>query len=213
MEAPYHTFTTGAGVVTCNSHAAAYAITGYASQWFKVEHPVHFWSATINNVKATGKVTAEMKISRYLREIRTINKLGISQQVTISPPSINRSGARITMDANTNTIYWALNKISGVGDSASSAIITERIKGGKFYSFEEMLKRIPKSILKKNVIEAMILSGSFDEFGDISEPKDRAQLIRDFCRETGNKESDYPYLNNEPSWWEFQQVNYCGLVS
>lgn len=212
MDDPNHTFVTGEGIVTCNSHAAAYAITGYISQWFKANYPLHFWMSTINNAKTTGYVSAEMKISRYLKEIGTINKLGmLSRPIVVSPPCINRSSNVVTIDVNTNTIFWSLNKVRGVGDSTSFEIIEERNKNGQFYSFDDMFSRIPKKIIKKNVMEGMILAGCFDSFGTISKPSDRASLIKAFCKESGNSIDDYDYLGNDDTWWQYQQMYRSGI--
>src|SRR5680860_1067686 len=44
MENPNHTFVTKSGIVTCNSHSAAYALTAYISMYLKVHFPLEFWT-------------------------------------------------------------------------------------------------------------------------------------------------------------------------
>ena len=213
MESPNHTFTTGEGIVTCNSHAAAYAITGYISQWFKVNLTVPFWAATIDMANATQKVSAEMKVSRYIKEIREINKLGILDKVTIMPPDINRSSNVTTIDLNTNTIYWSLEKVKKVGVATARVIIEERDKNGQYFSFDHILSRVPRKTLKKNMLERLILSGSFDTFSDttITEPHQRKHLVEEFFDEI--KKPHPEYLNSPDSWWEYQQFILCGVGS
>jgi len=81
------------------SHAAVYAITGYISQWFKVNYPVEFWTTALEYSKDEDKMIA------YIQEV---NKKG---HISIVPPDINKSDLGFKSDSISKRIYWSILKI------------------------------------------------------------------------------------------------------
>jgi hypothetical protein len=59
MADPAHNFVANNGLVTCNSHAAAYAIIAYICMYLKTYHPKEFICACINSVNGKVEKIAE----------------------------------------------------------------------------------------------------------------------------------------------------------
>ena len=208
MEAPYHTFTTNEGIVTSNSHAACYAITGYIGQWLKVHFPLEFWTVALSHAD-------EKDTLKYLSEIF------MSKNIKISPPDINQSGVITTSDQKTNTIYWGIESIKGIGETTADQIIRLRKKGGEYKSFADFYFRntFTGSKVKKQTFEALISSGAFDllyRFEDFEEK--RGLLINRYRKykkvKVGNPKTD-PYTIgqlHEKWWWQLMQKRLTGFI-
>jgi DNA polymerase III alpha subunit len=167
-----------AGYGFCKAHATAYAITGYISQWFKSEYPVHFWTISFEYV------SKDELIPRFLSEIQKISKMymdnGYGKYLDIIPVDINMSGAEFITDYNDKKIYWSLNQIAECGDSASGEIIDDRNKNGEYFSFNDFFNRVNRKRVNKKVITNLIFSGCFDDICNIVSPKDRKKIFDEY---------------------------------
>lgn len=207
VNSPNNTFVTKGGVVTCNSHAAAYSITGYISQWLKVHYPLEYWITAL-------KYAEEKDYSEYLSEIY---KTG---SIKIVPVDINKSDTSTRADSKTNTIYWALTAIKQVGDTAANQIIEERSVNGDYFSFSEFCSRhsFKGSKINKRSIENLILSGAFDEIESIEDVRKRYSLIESYRKTIKTKidedrdifATDVKLLEDE-WWWSLQQKRLSGI--
>lgn len=194
-----HTFLTTGGIVTSNSHAAAYTIMSYWSQWFKVNYPLEFWTTAL-------QYSTEGEVPYRLAEMK---KTGA--EIEIRPPDINFSEANFTCDARQNRIFFSLMKIKGVGDVAVRNILETREKGGKFFSLEEFLSRVPGKV-NKTVIVRLIVSGAFDLLEGVREPRERGILLRNYL---DSRNDDYPeeYSGEESktnAFWIMEQKRLTG---
>jgi DNA polymerase-3 subunit alpha len=189
------------------SHAVAYAITGYISQWFKVNYPIEFWVTAF-------KFSDDKKVANYISEIYR------SGDIKIATPEINKSSSEFTVDYDTNTIYWSITSVKQAGEISQQQIEEDKKLNGHYFSFEEFLSRHVRkgSKVTKQIIENLVLSGVFDEIEEIKQPKDRIRLI-DFYRKEYkikiDKEKDQ-FTTNEDSidtnwWWSLQQKKICGF--
>lgn len=153
------------------SHAAAYSVMGYWSQYLKVHYPLEFWTASLNFCNYEEETP-----NRISEIIKT------KEEIYVKPPDINKSEERIVCDPKNKSIYYSLISIKNVGEVASSVIINEREKNGDFYSLEEFLKRVDKSKVNKKVVTNLILAGAFDEtcFGFDSQVTDRIHILREY---------------------------------
>jgi DNA polymerase-3 subunit alpha len=93
------------------SHAVAYTLMSYWSQWFKVNYPLEFWTTSL-------QYAAESDIPWRLSEMK---KIGID--IEIRQPDINYSEMNFTCDKDNNRIFYSLNKIKGVGEVAVKNIV------------------------------------------------------------------------------------------
>ena len=124
-----HTFLTSNGIVTSNSHAAAYSIMSYWSQWFKVNYPLEFWTTALQFSK-------ESEVPYRLAELK---KTGV--EIEIRPPDVNFSEGNFTCDPKEQRIFFSLTKIKGVGETAVKHLVETRAAGGQFFNLEEFLSR------------------------------------------------------------------------
>lgn len=187
------------------SHAAAYAITGYISQWLKYNYPTQYWVTAL-------QYADEKILSRFISEI---NKLDLDIQ--LKSPDINNSSFKFEADYDQNIIYWALDKVAFIGQSTAQCIIEEREKNGEFFTLEEFLSRVPKSKVKKTGVINLIFSGAFDSLTQHNQGDDvadiRMNLLKRYFDWRGDELPQYISDLNEKQewWWLFKQKNVCGL--
>lgn len=193
------------------SHAAAYSIMSYWSQWFKVNYPLEFWTTSLQEAEETD-------IPFRLAEMK---KTGV--EIEIRPPDVNFSNSNFTCDPTENRIFFSLGKIKGLGDVAVKNIIETREKGGEFFSLEEFLSRVPSKV-NKTVVKCLIIAGAFDLLENIKAPRDRRNLLETYLK-MKNDVLPEKYQTNEAktsnSFWVFEQksltgfgeVDYEGLIS
>lgn len=190
------------------SHSTTYAMTGYISQYLKVNYPIEFWTVALEY--ANDKETLN-----YLSEIIAAKTIGVK------PPDINKSEINMTSDQSTNSIFWGIGSIKGIGEDTAHQIIDERKKNGAYLSLEDFMKRstFVGSKVKKQTYEALISSGCFDILNNIEkgETKKRWDLIKEFRTikkvKPAKLETD-PYTVGqleETWWWELKQKELTGL--
>lgn len=191
-----------------HSHAVAYANTGYACEWLKVNYPLEYWSVAFSYAD-------DDDYSVYLHEI---NEIG---NIKVLPPDINESTDKIKTDFNDNSLVWSISSVKQVGEKAQVEIMEERSKNGPYFSFEEFLDRHSQkgSAVNKSVIENLVSCGAFDKLESISIPVDRLRLIdryRELNKVKIDKEKD-PFESNPDKWkcaWWYglRQKRLCGLA-
>lgn len=223
MAAPYHSFVTGNGVVTCNSHAAAYALTAYCGAWLKANYPTAFYTVALQwaDDKEIPALMAEMEECSGAR---------------IVPPDINLSQVEFFTDYTTDEIYWSLTRIKMVGGKTVEYIVRERERGGKFTSVENFIHRTFRYKLKKyaywddpdNADEAvkvpvnarhvrhLVLAGCFDKVERVKAVTERLGLLQRAARELGFAldEKEFPAeLTAKHYFWSMQQIATSGIGS
>jgi DNA polymerase-3 subunit alpha len=139
------------------SHAVAYSFIAYQLAFLKTHYPLYFMSSLLSSV--TGN---EGKISQYLLELKEMN-------IEVLPPSINHSGYSFQVERN--AIRYSLAAIKGVGIAALKEIFQAR-KVKRFSDLFDFCLRVSSKAVNRKTLEALVHSGSFDEFGE-----DRAVLL------------------------------------
>ncbi|MFJ7363239.1 DNA polymerase III subunit alpha [Peribacillus frigoritolerans] len=139
------------------SHAVAYSFIAYQLGYLKTHHPEYFMAALLTSV-----VGNDEKISQYIREAK---KKGIA----VLPPSINRSGYPFLPEKD--GIRYSLGAIKGIGGTVLKDIFAAR-QQKKFADLFDFCLRVSGKIVNRKVLEALVHSGAFDEFGE-----DRATLL------------------------------------
>jgi len=150
------------------SHATAYSITGYSSQWLKHHYPAQFWVTAFQFAEKND-------VYRYLSELHVMGN-----PVTIEPPDINNSEKGFVADFDKKIIFWSIAKIKQVGDVATAEILNDRDENGKFFTLEEFYVRVNKSKVNKRVIENLILAGCFDSLYKIKNAPGRKKILIEF---------------------------------
>lgn len=199
-----HTFVTNNGIVTSNSHAVAYTLMSYWSQWFKVNYPLEFWTTSLQ------EASNESVIPYRLAEMKKV-----APNIEIRQPDINYSAGNFTCDPDNNRIFYSLQKIKGVGDVAVKNIVDVRDKDGQFFSLEEFLSRVPSKVNKTNV-KWLIVSGAFDLVEGIEQPRDRRKLLEKYLIEIkGDKSLPDEYNTEEAkisnAFWIMEQKRLTGF--
>ncbi|MGE7766492.1 DNA polymerase III subunit alpha [Peribacillus sp. NPDC096540] len=139
------------------SHAVAYSVIAYQLGYLKTYYPEYFMAALMTSV-----VGNDEKISQYAREAK---KNGIK----VLPPSINQSGFPFLPEKE--GVRFSLGAIKGIGGTVLKEIFAAR-RQKKFADLFDFCLRVSGKIVNRKVLEALVHSGSFDEFGE-----DRATLL------------------------------------
>ena len=151
MADPAHTFISESGLVTCNSHALAYAMTAYICMYLKVHHPSEFITAWINSYR--GDLD---KIPVCVAEAK---RMGVKVKI---PEWKNCSGRAQLKDG---AVYIGTQCIK----QCNPGIATQLIEINQQFhpkTFIDVLKCITEySTIKKDQLEAMIQLNFFKEFG------------------------------------------------
>ena len=133
------------------SHAAAYSFIAYQLAYLKAHYPAFFMAALMSSV-----IGNDSKIAQYARELRKMD-------IPLLPPSINRSAFPFKTEAK--GIRYSLAAIKGVGATAVKEIVKER--GTKpFSDLFDFCIRIHSKAVNRKVLESLIHSGAFDEWGE-----------------------------------------------
>lgn len=189
------------------AHAAAYSMMGYWCQYLKANYPLEFWTTALQYASSDYSTTC------YLSE-----KEKKFPNITVKPPDVNNSGLSFKADATTNTIYWSLTKIKGLGVKTALKIVNER-KKGEFKSLEDFHERIGG----KGIMEALVLSGSFDDLYGIDmkensyKRRDLLKQVYDITKYKGkwNDEYDSKAAMETTHYWNIlqQQIAIIGWVN
>lgn len=149
------------------SHAAAYGIIGYYSQWFKANYSLQFWTVSLQHSESE-------KLGNKIAEIKN------GSSIDISSVSINYSDYIFKSDVKTNTIYWALSSVKWVGDKVVKTILEERKKNGLFFSLEEFYQRMGENKPNKRAMYHLIICGAFDRVENITYIEQRYDIMEKF---------------------------------
>ncbi|WP_102274284.1 DNA polymerase III subunit alpha [Cytobacillus massiliigabonensis] len=139
------------------SHAVAYSLISYQLAYLKAHYPLYFMAALL-----TSAIGNEGKVSQYIRELNQLN-------LKILSPSVNSSGYSFLVEKE--AIRYSLAAIKGIGAAVLKEIFQAR-KNKRFQDLFDFCIRVSSKAANRNIIEALIHSGSFDEFGE-----DRAVLL------------------------------------
>ena len=182
------------------SHAVAYTLMSYWSQWFKVNYPLEFWTTSLQYA------SKESDIPYRLVEMK---KTGA--EIEVRPPDINFSGETFTCDPKTNRIFFSLGKVKGVGERALMLLKAMKDEHGEVFSFEDFITSAPKGI-NRTVVLRLIMAGAFDLVEDIRNPRQRLDIVKQYLERRGEPLSDEftsPDAHTN-AWWVFKQRELTG---
>lgn len=182
------------------SHAVAYTMMSYWSQWFKVNYPLEFWTTSLQYA------SKEADIPYRLVEMK---KTGVD--IEVRPPDINFSGDTFTCDPETNRIFFSLGKVKGVGDRALTLLKQMKAEHGEVFSFEDFITSAPKGV-NRTVVLRLITAGAFDLVEGVRNPRQRLDIVKQYLERRGEElpeEFATPDAHTN-AWWVFKQREITG---
>jgi len=159
------------------SHSAAYATIAYQTAYLKAHYPVEFMASVL-----TSERNDVERISFLIDECKKM-------EVEVLAPNINESLKNFTVvtknPASTagGQIRFGMLAIKNVGINIIDAIVEERRIGGKFSSIGDFIYRVKSKDLNKKSMEALIKSGSFDEFAERNQLLSNLEKMLEIARE------------------------------
>ncbi|HLU22523.1 MAG TPA: DNA polymerase III subunit alpha [Bacillaceae bacterium] len=139
------------------SHAVAYSHISWQLSYLKANYPLDFMAALL-----TSAIGNDDKIASYISEAKNMG-------MEILPPSINASQFRFLPEQN--GIRYSLSAIRSIGATAYREIMKAR-KTAPFKDLFDFCLRVSAKAVNRKVLESLVYSGAFDEFG-----QDRAVLL------------------------------------
>ncbi len=132
------------------SHSVAYGYISYITAFLKANYPLEYFCASLIYDSENLE-----KVSEYVQECKNFG-------IEILRPSINKSDVEFSI--HNGKIIFGLCAIKNIGKKAAEEIVTTRQKIGNFKDFYHFLSNISAKEVTKEVLEALIKSGCFEEF-------------------------------------------------
>ncbi len=142
------------------AHSASYGRIAYQTAFMKANYPIAFMTAILT--EESGDID---KISEIVSECKRM-------KIEILPPNVNYSTGGFSISKNEKdekykeSVRFGLYTIKNLGTNIADAIISEREKHGKYKNLEDFINRITHKDLNKKSLEALIMCGAMDEFGE-----------------------------------------------
>ena len=140
------------------AHAASYAQLAYRTAYMKAHFFPEFMTASMTNESGNWD-----EVAVYIDDAK-------SHSYDILPPSVNESFYDFTVVTEntevTKRIRFGLGNIKNLGELLARNIIRNVRERGRFTSLADFAERITDKNLTKKSLEAMIMSGAMDDFGE-----------------------------------------------
>ncbi|MGH3081980.1 MAG: DNA polymerase III subunit alpha [Gaiellaceae bacterium] len=135
------------------SHAAAFGLLAYQSQWLRCHYPAEFLAALLNEQPMGFYPPATL--------VRDAQRRGVE----VLPPDVNLSDAKCVVQDG--KVRIGIEYVTSIGDDEAKALVEERERNGLFRSIRELVQR---TRLRREGLEALISSGACSAFGDEARP-------------------------------------------
>ncbi len=179
------------------AHAASYGKLAYETAYMKANYPLPYMTAMLT--AESGDIDT---VAIYVAECK---RMGIE----VLPPNINESFGGFTIVSkgvsdirDSRTIRFGLLSIKNLGSDIAEAIVEERKRGGAFKDIADFLERVNHKNLNKKSLEALVKSGSMDEFGERGTLLANIETMLSFAKESNsmkNQTSLFAGLDTAPS--------------
>jgi DNA polymerase-3 subunit alpha len=133
------------------SHATCYSWVSYQTAYLKAHYPGEFMAANLTRNKDDIN-----EITKFMDECKTMG-------IIVKGPDVNESELNFTVNKS-GDIRFGLGGVKGVGTGAVEAIIREREQNGPFKGIFDFVERVNLAACNKKAMEALCLSGAFDNF-------------------------------------------------
>jgi error-prone DNA polymerase len=135
------------------SHAAAFGLLGYQSQWLRCHYPAEFLAALLNAQPMGFYPPATL--------VRDAQRRGVE----VLSPDVNLSEAKCVVQDG--KVRIGIEYVTSIGEDDAKALVEERERNGPFQSVRELAQRAP---LRREGLEALISSGACAAFGAEARP-------------------------------------------
>jgi error-prone DNA polymerase len=135
------------------SHAAAFGLLAYQSQWLRCHYPAEFLAALLNAQPMGFYPPATL--------VRDAQRRGVE----VLPPDVNLSEAKCAVQDG--KVRIGIEYVTSIGEDDAKALVEERGRNGPFRSVRELAQRAP---LRREGLEALISSGACAAFGEEVRP-------------------------------------------
>ncbi len=135
------------------SHAAAFGLLGYQSQWLRCHYPAEFLCALLNAQPMGFYPPATL--------VRDAQRRGVE----VLPPDVNLSEAKCVVQDG--RVRMGIEYVSSVGEDDAKALVEERERRGPFVDVRDLAQRAP---LRREGLQTLIESGACASFGGEARP-------------------------------------------
>ncbi|HET9322553.1 MAG TPA: error-prone DNA polymerase [Gaiellaceae bacterium] len=135
------------------SHAAAFGLLAYQSQWLRCHHPAEFLAALLNAQPMGFYPPATL--------VRDAQRRGVE----VLPPHVNLSDAKCVVEGG--RVRMGIEYVTSIGEDEAKALVEERDRNGAFLSVRDLAQRVP---LRQEGMQALIESGACGCFGEEARP-------------------------------------------
>ncbi len=139
------------------SHAAAFGLLAYQSQWLRHHFPAEFLCALLNEQPMGFYPPATL--------VRDAQRRGVE----VLPPDVNSSSAKCVIESSDKVsrgspprVRIGINYIASVGEDDGETLVSEREANGLFYDVADLARR---TALSRDGLEALVKGGACDGFG------------------------------------------------
>ncbi|MDR1879977.1 MAG: DNA polymerase III subunit alpha [Tannerellaceae bacterium] len=133
------------------SHATCYSWVAYQTAYLKANYPSEYMAAVLS--RSLSNIT---DITKFMDECKAMG-------IQVLGPDVNESILKFSVNKK-GDIRFGLGAVKGVGESVVINIIEER-KNGPFKDIFDFVERINLTVCNKKNMEALALSGAFDNLG------------------------------------------------
>lgn len=172
------------------SHSACYSYITILTSYLKRYYPEQFMAALLSMEEN------EEKVANYIAATEAM-------KIRITVPDVNLSGKDFTPFKG--RILFGLNSIKGIGEAKVDSIIESR----PYESPEQLVEKLPKSILNKTAAVALAKSGALDRFSN-----NRHELLNRLHDARGDRDDRYDIeAYNDEVCMEFERKTLGAPVS
>jgi error-prone DNA polymerase len=132
------------------SHAAAFGLLAYQSQWLRHHYPAELLCALLNEQPMGFYPPATL--------VRDAQRRGVD----VLPPDVDISQAKCMVEGRAPAVRIGLEYIASVGKDDAKALVAERDKNGLFRDVADLARR---SALSRDALDGLVKGGACDGFG------------------------------------------------
>ncbi len=134
------------------SHATCYSWVAYQTAYLKANYPAEYMAGVLSR-----NFGNPAKLSHYMDECRSMG-------ITVLGPDINDSQERFSVNKK-GVIRFGLGAIKGFGANATTVILEERARNGKFKDIYDFVERVAGGAVNRSAVENLAMAGALDCFG------------------------------------------------